>query len=102
MTRPARPLATSGQCEIEGMGSGSQLRCQTTRFTQSRGLPLPHPGGSRDAAANKRSVIPDCRHKTEGVAGKSHVADGRERQVSGHQFVAARRQLLQETDPDAS
>ena len=29
------------------------------------------------------------------------MADGRERQVSGHQRLAVRRQLPQKTDPDA-
>jgi hypothetical protein len=53
------------------------------------------------APTEVRSVIPDGRHETEGVAGDRHMTDGRERQVSGHQLLAARRQLLQETDPDA-
>src|SRR5882757_11370958 len=51
--------------------------------------------------SERRSVIPDGRYATKGVAGDRHVADGREREVSGHQRLAGRRQLLQETDPDA-
>src|SRR5262245_16847272 len=49
----------------------------------------------------KRSVIPDGRYPTKDVAGDRHMADGRERQVSGHQRLAGRRQLPQKTDPDA-
>src|SRR5258708_1126348 len=47
------------------------------------------------------SVLPVGRYKTKDVAGDRHPADGRERQVSGHQRLAGRCQLLQETDPDA-
>src|SRR5215471_11223573 len=50
---------------------------------------------------NKRSVVPDGRYPTKNVAGDRHMADGRERQVSGHQRLAGRRQLPQKTDPDA-
>src|SRR5262249_25792064 len=50
---------------------------------------------------NKRSVVPDSRYPTKDVAGDRHMADGRERQVSGHQRLAVRRQLPQKTDPDA-
>src|SRR5215468_4837722 len=53
------------------------------------------------ALPNKRSVIPEGRYPTKGVAGDRHMADGRERQVSGHQRLAVRRQLPQKTDPDA-
>src|SRR5262249_32112464 len=49
----------------------------------------------------KRSVLPGGRYPTKHVAGDRHVADGWERQVSGHQRRAGRRQLPQETDPDA-
>src|SRR5258708_16969780 len=47
------------------------------------------------------SVLPVGRYKTKDVAGDRHPADGRERQVSGHQRLAGRRQPPQETDPDA-
>src|SRR5215510_14092110 len=50
---------------------------------------------------NKRSVLPGARYPTKDVAGDRHMADGRERQVSGHQRLAVRRQLPQKTDPDA-
>ena len=56
---------------------------------------------SGSAPTEVRSVVPDGRYEPEAVAGDRHVADGRERQVSGHQLLAARRKLLQETDPDA-
>ena len=42
---------------------------------------------------NKRSVLPEARYPTKDVAGDRHMADGRERQVSGHQRLAVRRQL---------
>src|SRR5260221_9568150 len=48
-----------------------------------------------------RSVLPVGRYKTKDVAGDRHPADGWERQVSGHYRLAGRRQLPQETDPDA-
>src|SRR5262245_54344909 len=51
--------------------------------------------------ANKRSVVPEGRYPTKDVAVDRHMADGRERQVSGYQPLAVRRQLLQKTDPDA-
>src|SRR5262245_47575091 len=51
---------------------------------------------------NKRSVLPGARYPTKDVAVDRHMADGRERQVSGHQRLAVRRQLPQKTDPDAS
>src|SRR5258706_7111847 len=50
---------------------------------------------------NKRSVFPGARYPTKGVAGDRLMADGRERQVSGHQRLAVRRQFPQKTDPDA-
>src|SRR6478672_7072389 len=40
-------------------------------------------------------------YPTKDVAGYRHMADGRERQVSGHQRLAVLRQLPQKTDPDA-
>jgi hypothetical protein len=46
-------------------------------------------------------VLPGGRYKTKDVAGDRHPADGWERQVTGHQGLAGRRQLSQETDPDA-
>src|SRR6185437_10902882 len=49
-----------------------------------------------------RSVIPDGRYTPKDVAGDRHPADGRERQVSGHQRLAGRRELPQKTDSDAS
>src|SRR3982074_3658510 len=48
-----------------------------------------------------RSVLPGGRYPTKEAAGDRHMADGRERQVSGHQRLAVRRQLPQKTDPDA-
>jgi hypothetical protein len=48
-----------------------------------------------------RSVLPWARYPTKDVAVDRHMADGRERQVSGHQRLAVRRQLPQKTDPDA-
>src|SRR6185295_528422 len=53
------------------------------------------------ALPNKRSVLPGARYATKVVAVDRHMADGRERQVSGHQRLAVRRQLPQKTDPDA-
>src|SRR5262245_8503383 len=50
---------------------------------------------------NKRSVLPGARYPTKDVAVDRHMADGRERQVSGHQRLAVRRQFPQKTDPDA-
>src|SRR5712691_7584749 len=49
----------------------------------------------------KRSVLPGARYPTKDVAVDRHMADGRERQVSGHQRLAVRRQLPQKTDPHA-
>src|SRR5215813_5903129 len=56
---------------------------------------------SSSALTNKRSVVPEGRYPTKDVAGDRHMADRRERQVSGHQRLAGRRQLPQKTDPDA-
>src|SRR5215510_12790592 len=53
------------------------------------------------ANPTKRSVLPRARHATKGVALDRDMADGRERQVRGHQRLAVRRQLPQQTDPDA-
>src|SRR3954471_2351285 len=52
-------------------------------------------------AKPKRSVLPGARYPTKDVASDRHMADGRERQVSGHQRLAGRRQLPPKTDPDA-
>src|SRR5262245_19135004 len=49
----------------------------------------------------RRSVLPGARYPTKDVAVDRHMADGRERQVSGHQRLAVRRQLPHETYPDA-
>ena len=48
-----------------------------------------------------RSVFPGARHPTKDIAVGRHMADRRKRQVSGRQRLAVRRQLPQETDPDA-
>src|SRR5258706_9691292 len=48
-----------------------------------------------------RSVLPGARYPTKDVAVDRHMADGRERQVSGYQRLAVRRQLPQKADPDA-
>src|SRR5713101_8744533 len=74
------------------------LRRRTTQLT-CRGR-LCDPGLVRRLEPNERSVRPDGRYKTKDVAGDRHPADGRERQVSGHQRLACLRQLPQETDPD--
>src|SRR5258705_9437609 len=50
---------------------------------------------------NKRSVFPGARYQRKDAAVDRHMANGRERQVSGHQRLAVRRQLPQKTDPDA-
>src|SRR5215470_11325356 len=50
---------------------------------------------------DKRSVLPGARYPPKNVAGDRHMADGRERQVGGHQRLAVRRKLPQKTDPDA-
>jgi hypothetical protein len=43
----------------------------------------------------RRSVLPGTRYPTKDVAVDRHMADGRERQMSGHQRLAVRRQLPQ-------
>jgi len=60
-------------------------------------------GGLRRATCcpNKRSVLPDGRYPPKDVVGDRHMADGRERQVSGHQRLAGRRQFPQKTHPNA-
>src|SRR5262245_55004494 len=58
-------------------------------------------GTSVAGTESKRSVVPGAWYPTKDVAGDRHMADGRERQVSGHQRLAVRRQLPQKTDPDA-
>src|SRR5262245_48483228 len=52
------------------------------------------------AIIRKRSVLPGAGYPPKDVAGDRHMADGRERQVSGHQRLAVRRQLPQKMDPD--
>src|SRR6185295_19108417 len=56
---------------------------------------------SSSALTQQGSVIPDGRYATKDVAGDRHMADARERQVTGHQRLAGRRQLPHKTDPDA-
>src|SRR5262245_18064916 len=56
---------------------------------------------SCSALIQRGSVVPDGRYATKRVAGDRHMADGRERQVSGHEWLAGRRQLSQKTDADA-
>src|SRR5262245_19402259 len=56
---------------------------------------------SSSPLTNKRSILPGAWYPTKDVAVDRHMADGRERQVSGHQRLAVRRQLPQKTDPDA-
>src|SRR5262245_50042357 len=56
---------------------------------------------SSSARTHKRSILPGARYPPKDVAVDRHMADGRERQVSGHQRLAVRRQLPQKTDPDA-
>src|ERR1700757_1683666 len=46
------------------------------------------------------SVLPSARHPTKNIAVDCNMAYGRERQVSGHQRLAVRRQLAQQTDTD--
>src|SRR6516162_10463155 len=58
-------------------------------------------GTSVAGTESKQSVLPGARYPAKDVAGDRHMADGRERQVSGHQRLAVRRQLPQKTDPDA-
>src|SRR5262245_2115188 len=48
-----------------------------------------------------RSVLPGARYPTKDIAVDRHMADGRERQMTGHKRLALRRQLAQKTDPDA-
>src|SRR6187455_280836 len=50
---------------------------------------------------NTRSVLPGARYPTKDFAVDRHMTHGRERQVSGHERLAVRRQLPQKTDPDA-
>src|SRR5262245_36516200 len=47
------------------------------------------------------SVVPDDWYATKCVTIDRHVAEGRERQMSGHQEFASRRQVTQEIDADA-
>jgi hypothetical protein len=43
---------------------------------------------SSSSALTQQSVLPGARYPTKDVAGDRHMADGRERQVSGHQRLA--------------
>src|SRR5262245_26975641 len=47
------------------------------------------------------SILPRTRHPPKNIAVDRHVADGRERQVTGDQRLATRRQFPQEIDADA-
>src|SRR5260370_11505854 len=49
---------------------------------------------------HSRSVLPRSRYPTKDVAIDCHMAHGWERHVSGHQRLAVRCQLAQETDTD--
>src|SRR6267154_5931981 len=61
----------------------------------------PYAAAAQRAPKPKRSVLPGARYPTKDVAVDRHMADGRERQVSGHQRLAVRRQLPQKTDAHA-
>src|SRR5262249_583274 len=50
---------------------------------------------------NKRSVVPDDRYAAKWPALDRTGGEGRERQMSGHQKLAIRRQLPQKFDADA-
>src|SRR4051812_4588827 len=56
---------------------------------------------ARNACAVYTSVVPDGWYPTEGVAGDGHMADRRERKMSGHQQPAGVSQFPQQTDPNA-
>src|SRR5260221_2872484 len=56
---------------------------------------------ARNACAVYTSVVPNRRDPTEGVAVDRHMADGWERQVSGHQQPSCRRQRPQQPDSKA-
>src|SRR3546814_6244441 len=47
-------------------------------------------------------LVPEGRYPAKGVAVDRHPADGGERQVSGHQQLAGRRRLPQQTHPHAN
>src|SRR5262245_47691594 len=47
---------------------------------------------------NKRSVLPGAWYPAKDIAVDRYMADGRERQVSGHQRLAVRSQLPQKID----
>ena len=53
------------------------------------------------SSPNKQSIVPDDRYAAKCVTVDYHVAEGRERQMSGHQELAIRRQLPQKFDADA-
>src|SRR5215831_10104918 len=56
---------------------------------------------SSSPLTNKQSVVPDDRYAAKCVTIDCHVAEGRERQMSGHQELAICRQLPQKFDADA-
>src|SRR5262245_52306360 len=53
------------------------------------------------ASPNKRLILPGARYPTKNVAIDRHMTDGREREVSGYERLAVRRQLPQKTDAHA-
>src|SRR5262249_11773059 len=64
------PLSTIGghtQCRMRQRSASGSNACGRLSF------------------GHKRSVLPGARYPTKDVAVDSHMADGRERQVSGHQ-----------------
>src|SRR3546814_19354824 len=57
--------------------------------------PPSRPGQSgRRPSPNNRLVVPEGRYPAKGVAVDRHPADGGERQVRGHQQVAARKSVV--------
>src|SRR5262245_8857107 len=79
--------------------SGPPWRRMTTVFEPIRPVP-PMTTIFMVCPPNKQSVLPGARYPTKDVVVDRHMADRRERQVSGHQRLAVRRQLPQKTDPD--
>jgi hypothetical protein len=80
--------------------SGAGLRPRASSYTCDSASPFP---AAATASTDRRSwrrgrgfdrevrlVIPDGGYAPEGIAGGGHPAEGRERQVSGHQSLARR------------
>src|SRR5215510_2286196 len=61
----------------------------------------PTPRRDLRATSPEQSVVPDDRYAAKCVTIDCHVAEGRERQMSGHQELAICRQLPQKFDADA-